>query len=182
MRAAKSSLPRNQGAVDSAPVLKSHRVPFYVPLLNPLMKSFLHLGVPAGPMTLLTVRGRKTGRLHTTPVGLFKLAGHRYVFDTFGKRGLGSEPTRDQRGGHRPRLEPETCNRFGAQHRQGCKSSERDICTVRGVSYPIVFPPNGIQSYERLHDGRLCSRGQASSRLRVAWRGVTRNARIRRSS
>ena len=48
------------------------------------MKSFLYLGVPAGPMTLLTVRGRKTGRPHTTPVGSFKLEGHRYVFDTFG--------------------------------------------------------------------------------------------------
>jgi deazaflavin-dependent oxidoreductase (nitroreductase family) len=48
------------------------------------MKSFLHLGVPAGPMALLTVRGRKTGRPHTTPVGLFKLDGRRYIFDTFG--------------------------------------------------------------------------------------------------
>src|SRR5207249_6572156 len=62
---------------------KSHRVPFYVPLLSPLMKSFLHLGVPPGPMTLLTVHGRKTGRHHTTPVGLFKPAGDRYIFDTF---------------------------------------------------------------------------------------------------
>jgi deazaflavin-dependent oxidoreductase (nitroreductase family) len=48
------------------------------------MKSFLHLGVPAGPMTLLTVRGRKTGRSRTTPVGLFRLDGRRYIFDTFG--------------------------------------------------------------------------------------------------
>ncbi len=63
---------------------KSQKVPFYVPLLNPLVKSLLHLGVPAGPMTLLTVRGRKTGKPYTTPVGLFKLNGHRYVFDTFG--------------------------------------------------------------------------------------------------
>ncbi len=67
-----------------SPITKSHGVPFYVPLLNPLMKSFLYLGVPAGPMTLLTVRGRKTGRSHTTPVGLFKLQSRRYVFDTFG--------------------------------------------------------------------------------------------------
>ena len=63
---------------------KGHKVPFYVPMLNPLMKSFLHLGVPAGPMTLLTVRGRKTGKPHTTPVGLFKLGERRYIFDTFG--------------------------------------------------------------------------------------------------
>jgi deazaflavin-dependent oxidoreductase (nitroreductase family) len=84
MRAAKSSRPKNQGAVAPDSIGKIHGVPFYVPVLNPLMKSFLHLGVPAGPMTLLTVRGRKTGRPHTTPVGLFKLENRRYVFDTFG--------------------------------------------------------------------------------------------------
>ena len=84
MQAAKSSQLRDQETVSPSLTGRSHRVPFYVPLLNPLMKSFLHLGVPAGPMTLLTVRGRKTGRSHTTPVGLFKLEGHRYVFDTFG--------------------------------------------------------------------------------------------------
>jgi deazaflavin-dependent oxidoreductase (nitroreductase family) len=77
MQVSKSNLPKND-------IAKGHRVPFYVPLMNPLVKSFLHLGVPAGPMTLLTVRGRKTGRAHTTPVGLFKLEGRRYIFDTFG--------------------------------------------------------------------------------------------------
>src|SRR5437899_11140196 len=84
MRAAKSSLPKNEGSIDPVPISKSHRVPFYVPLLNPLMKSFLHLGVPAGPMILLTVRGRKTGRPHTRPVGLFRIEDRRYIFDTFG--------------------------------------------------------------------------------------------------
>src|SRR5712664_338261 len=84
MQAAKSNLPKNKESVVSDRVANSHRVPFYVPLLNPLMKSFLHLGVQAGPMTLLTVRGRKTGRPHTTPVGLFRLEGRRYIFDTFG--------------------------------------------------------------------------------------------------
>jgi deazaflavin-dependent oxidoreductase (nitroreductase family) len=84
MRAAKSSQPKSQESVASLFIAKNRTVPFYVPLLNPLMKSFLHLGVPAGPMTLLTVRGRKTGRPHTTPVGLFRLEGRRFIFDTFG--------------------------------------------------------------------------------------------------
>ena len=75
---------RNGDSDIHRPITKSHRVPFYVPFLNPLMKSFLHLGVPAGPMTLLTVRGRKTGRSRTTPVGLFRLESRRYIFDTFG--------------------------------------------------------------------------------------------------
>jgi deazaflavin-dependent oxidoreductase (nitroreductase family) len=36
-------------------------------------------------MTLLTVRGRKTGKRHTTPVGLFEYDGRRYIFGTFGE-------------------------------------------------------------------------------------------------
>ena len=84
MRVAKPNQPRNDESIIQGPITKSRTVPFYVPLLNPLMKSFLRLGVPAGPMTLLTIRGRKTGRSRTTPVGLFKLESRRYIFDTFG--------------------------------------------------------------------------------------------------
>jgi deazaflavin-dependent oxidoreductase (nitroreductase family) len=84
MQGAKSKQSISQESAGLGQSVKGHNVPFYVPMLNPLMKSFLHLGVPAGPMTLLTVRGRKTGRPHTTPVGLFRLGDRRYIFDTFG--------------------------------------------------------------------------------------------------
>jgi deazaflavin-dependent oxidoreductase (nitroreductase family) len=61
-------------------------VPFFVPLLNPLMAAFLRVGVPMGaPMYLLTVRGRTTGADRTTPVALFELDGERYLFSTFGE-------------------------------------------------------------------------------------------------
>jgi deazaflavin-dependent oxidoreductase (nitroreductase family) len=36
-------------------------------------------------MNLLSVRGRKSGQLRTTPVGLFEVKGHRYLFSTFGR-------------------------------------------------------------------------------------------------
>jgi deazaflavin-dependent oxidoreductase (nitroreductase family) len=65
--------------------MSNGNVPFFVPLMNPLMKSLLRVGVPMGPMTLLTVRGRRSGRRHTTPVGLFEHDGRRYVFATFGE-------------------------------------------------------------------------------------------------
>ncbi len=83
MRAAKSSLPKNEGQsiLPRSRRVTGFRSTFHVESAH---EGFLHLGVPAGPMTLLTVQGRKTGRPHTTPVGLFKLAGHRYIFDTFG--------------------------------------------------------------------------------------------------
>ena len=84
MQTAKSKQPSNQESIALTKNSKNHKLPFYVPMLNPLMKSFLHLGLPAGPMILLRVRGRKTGKPHTTPVGLFKLGDRRYIFDTFG--------------------------------------------------------------------------------------------------
>ena len=84
MQAVRTKQSISQESSALGPIAKGHKVPFYVPMLNPLMKSFLYLGVPAGPMTLLTVRGRKTGKPHTTPVGLFKIGERRYIFDTFG--------------------------------------------------------------------------------------------------
>jgi deazaflavin-dependent oxidoreductase (nitroreductase family) len=60
------------------------KIPRYVPLLNPLIKTMLHLGAPVGPMILLTVRGRKSGKAFTTPVGVMELDGHRFVIGTFG--------------------------------------------------------------------------------------------------
>ena len=84
MQAAKTKQSISEESTALGHSAKDYKVPFYVPMLNPLMKSFLHLGVPAGPMTLLTVRGRKTGKPHTTPVGMFKRGDRRFIFDTFG--------------------------------------------------------------------------------------------------
>jgi deazaflavin-dependent oxidoreductase (nitroreductase family) len=67
------------------PITQIPRAPFFVRFLNGIIKGMLRIGIPAGPMVLLTVRGRKTGRLRTTPVGLFELNGRRYLLSTFGK-------------------------------------------------------------------------------------------------
>jgi len=69
-----------------APGGRSGHVPFFVPLLNPLMARFLRAGIPLGaPMYLLTTRGRTTGRERTTPVAVFDHDGGRYLFSTFGE-------------------------------------------------------------------------------------------------
>src|SRR5882757_1761031 len=60
-------------------------VPAIVPLLNPVVASLLRIGLPMGPMILLTVRGRRTGLARTTPVGLFANDGRQYLFSTFGE-------------------------------------------------------------------------------------------------
>ena len=69
-----------------ATITSSRReIPFFVPLLNPLMSLFVRAGIDLGPkMALVTVRGRRTGQLHTTPMTLFESGGRRYLFGTFG--------------------------------------------------------------------------------------------------
>jgi deazaflavin-dependent oxidoreductase (nitroreductase family) len=66
---------------------EGERVPPWISVMNPVMKGMLRLGVPMGPTILLTVRGRKTGRAHTTPVGMFERDGRRWLFAQFGTVG-----------------------------------------------------------------------------------------------
>ena len=61
------------------------RAPGSSHLSNLIVKSLLSLGLPMGPTVLLTVTGRKTGKSHTTPVGLFVREGRPYLFSTFGE-------------------------------------------------------------------------------------------------
>lgn len=61
------------------------RVPFIVPLLNPIAHRLLGVGVPLGPNALLTVRGRKSGQPRTTPVAVVDAQGRRWVIGTFGE-------------------------------------------------------------------------------------------------
>lgn len=47
-----------------------------------ILKGLLRLGVPKGPMVLLTVRGRKSGQPRTTPVDLFEGKGRSFLVST----------------------------------------------------------------------------------------------------
>ena len=61
------------------------KIPLVVPILNPLIRRLLGLGVPMGPNVLLTVRGRRSGLPRTFPVALMELGGRMFVFGTFGE-------------------------------------------------------------------------------------------------
>jgi deazaflavin-dependent oxidoreductase (nitroreductase family) len=61
------------------------RVPFYVPLFNPIARRLLRRGLPLGPNALLTVRGRTSGLPRTTPVAVVAIEGRRWVIGTFGE-------------------------------------------------------------------------------------------------
>jgi|SRR5215471_5707906 len=60
------------------------RVPRFVPIFNPIARRLLRIGPLMGPNALLSVRGRKTGRLRTTPVALLEVGGKRWTVGTFG--------------------------------------------------------------------------------------------------
>ena len=59
-------------------------IPFRVSVVNFFVKNLLRIGVPVGPTTLLTVRGRKTGIQRTTPVEFLEHDGRYYVLGWFG--------------------------------------------------------------------------------------------------
>ena len=62
----------------------ARKVPRIVPFFNPLAMRLLGRGLPLGPNALLTVRGRKSGVMRTTPVALVNIGGRRWVIGTFG--------------------------------------------------------------------------------------------------
>lgn len=49
------------------------------------LRALLRVGVPMGPLVLLSVRGRKTGKLYTTPVALVEQNGTRWLVAAFGE-------------------------------------------------------------------------------------------------
>ncbi len=52
---------------------------------NKLVAGLQRLGIAFGPMQLLTVRGRRTGRLLTFPIAVIELDSGRYIFQAFPK-------------------------------------------------------------------------------------------------
>lgn len=54
-------------------------------LVDALVRMFLVLGIPIPQTYLLTVRGRRTGRLHTVPVTLVQRGSHRWLVSPYGE-------------------------------------------------------------------------------------------------
>ena len=59
--------------------------PWYVTLFNPVTRFVLRAGVPLGFNGLLTIRGRKTGLLRTTPIAIIEVDGRRWVWSPWGE-------------------------------------------------------------------------------------------------
>lgn len=53
--------------------------------LNPIVRRLVATRLPMGPNVLISVPGRKTGVLHSTPVALIETSGRRWVIGAFGE-------------------------------------------------------------------------------------------------
>ena len=60
------------------------RAPRFVRGSNALTTRLLRAGLPMGPNTLLTVRGRTSGEPRTAPVAIVAVDGRRYVIGAYG--------------------------------------------------------------------------------------------------
>ncbi|MBO0746092.1 MAG: nitroreductase family deazaflavin-dependent oxidoreductase [Candidatus Dormibacteraeota bacterium] len=64
---------------------QNRNVPGLVTFTNRFVSGLARLGLPLGPNMLLTVRGRKSGTPHSTPVAVIEVAGKRWVQSPFGE-------------------------------------------------------------------------------------------------
>lgn len=63
----------------------TRRVPWFVPVFNRLVQPLLGAGLPMGFNGLLTVRGRASGQLRTTPLAIIQVDGRRWVWSPWGE-------------------------------------------------------------------------------------------------
>jgi deazaflavin-dependent oxidoreductase (nitroreductase family) len=60
------------------------RIPKYVPAVNVVLKFLTQRGIKAGPISVITVAGRRSGRPRSTPVTPWVVDGKRYVIAGIG--------------------------------------------------------------------------------------------------
>jgi deazaflavin-dependent oxidoreductase (nitroreductase family) len=68
-------------------VARTYRITPFLKLVNQFMRAALRLGIAPRHTFLLTVRGRKSGRLYSTPVTLVEEAGTRWLVAPYGEVG-----------------------------------------------------------------------------------------------
>jgi deazaflavin-dependent oxidoreductase (nitroreductase family) len=60
------------------------RIPKYVPAWNVVVKLFTRLGLKMGPVSVITVAGRTSGRPRSTPLTPWQVDGKKYVIAAIG--------------------------------------------------------------------------------------------------
>src|SRR5262249_62191504 len=68
-----------------AAVASRPSIPAVVPVLNPLIRRLLRIGVPMGPNALVTIRGRRSGEPRTFPAAVMRAGDRPILVATFGE-------------------------------------------------------------------------------------------------
>jgi deazaflavin-dependent oxidoreductase (nitroreductase family) len=121
-------------------------------VFNPITRRFISAGLPTGaPNVLLTMRGRRSGKLRTVPIGMIELDGRSFVQASYGEIGwvanlrADGEATVTHPGGRRIpvqaiELSPEE---GGAVLRQALQRFRRSR-VLRALLGPHFRPPIGV--------------------------------------
>ena len=121
-------------------------------LFNPITRRFISAGLPTGaPNVLLTMRGRRSGKLRTVPIGMIELDGRSFVQASYGEIGwvanlrADGEATVTHPGGRRIpvqtiELSPEE---GGAVLRRALQRFRRSR-VMRALLGPHFRPPIGV--------------------------------------
>lgn len=94
-------------------------------LMFRIFRLLLRVGVKVGKMSLLTVRGRKSGQPRTTPVWLAEYDGHRFLVSTNGQ--LGPQSSGGGRS-HSPAWSPVREDFGGRSRSKGSSSCSPILC------------------------------------------------------
>ena len=145
----------------------------FLRLFNPLARWMISAGIPTGaPNVLLTVRGRRSGKLRTVPVAMLELDGAWFVQACYGETGwvanlrTACEATVTQPGGHRVRvkaieLSPEAA---GSVLRRALEPFRRSR-VFRALYGPRARGPVGIMSAFRMRMDDTLEEYTAAARL-----------------
>jgi deazaflavin-dependent oxidoreductase (nitroreductase family) len=121
-------------------------------IFNPITSRFISAGLPTGaPNVLLTMRGRRSGKLRTVPIGMLELDGRFFMQASYGEIGwvanlrADGEATVTHPGGRRIpvqaiELTPEEA---GALLRRALERFRRSHI-VRALLGPTFRPPIGV--------------------------------------
>jgi deazaflavin-dependent oxidoreductase (nitroreductase family) len=121
-------------------------------LFNPITRRFIWAGLPTGaPNVLLTMRGRRSGKIRTVPIGMLELDGRSFVQASYGEIGwvanlrADGEATITHPGGRREpvqaiELSPEEAGAVLLRALQRFRRSR----VMRALLGPNFRPPIGV--------------------------------------